>query len=169
MGADFTSQVSQTLHDEHSATVALFERLDQLLGRHSRNNPPDVADPGVARLMRDLVTWVEAEIGRHFDFEEKELFAYLNRRGDEEIAAHLMEDHRVIRPVGARIGALARAAASQSLHEAQWDEFRRSGLQLCERIRAHVQEEEMALLPAVDDAIDPDTDARLYQEYADTL
>jgi len=27
----------------------------------------------------------------------------------------------------------------------------------------------MALLPAIEDAMDPDTDARLYQEYADTL
>ena len=32
----FTNRISQTLHEEHCATVALMERLEQLLARHRR-------------------------------------------------------------------------------------------------------------------------------------
>ena len=36
----FTNRISQTLHDEHGATVALMERLEQLLARGRRAGPP---------------------------------------------------------------------------------------------------------------------------------
>jgi hemerythrin-like domain-containing protein len=166
---DFNNRVCQTLHDEHSATLDLFGRLEQLLGRHKRGEPADSADPGVARLMGDLTTWIDAEIGRHFDFEEHELFAYLNEHGDAALGTSLTGDHRVIRPLGAQVGALAREASKRSLAPAEWSEFWRLSQELCGQINAHVQKEEMALLPAIEDAMDPDTEARLYQEYVDTL
>ncbi|HUI95209.1 MAG TPA: hemerythrin domain-containing protein [Xanthobacteraceae bacterium] len=166
---DFTNRVCQSLHDEHMATLALFERVEQLLARHKRADPPDAADAGVARLLRDVSTWVDTEINRHFDFEEKELFTFLDERGDKSLGTSLTDEHGVIRPLGARLGALSREAAGRPFDPAIWDEFWRSGQELSERIRSHVQKEEMALLPAIEDAMDPDTDARLYQEYADTL
>jgi hemerythrin-like domain-containing protein len=166
---DFTNRVCQSLHDEHMATLALFERIEQLLGRHKRTAPPDAADPGVARLLRDLRTWVDTEIKRHFDFEEDELFTYLEEHGDNALGSSLTGEHRVIRPLGARLGILAQEAADRPFNAAKWDEFWRSGQELCERIRGHVQKEEMALLPAIEDAMDPDTDARLYQEYMDSM
>ena len=52
---------------------------------------------------------------------------------------------------------------------AEWTEFRRLGQELCEAIQAHVQKEEMALLPVLEDEMDPDTEARLYQQYVDTM
>jgi hemerythrin-like domain-containing protein len=166
---DFTNRVCQTLHDEHMATAALFDRLGVLLGRHKRGAPPDAADPGVARLMRDLRTWVDTEIKRHFDFEENELFTYLTEHGDDALATSLTGEHQVIRPLGTRLAALAHAAADQPIDAAAWDEFWRLGQELCERIHGHVQKEEMALLPAIEDAMDPDTEARLYQEYVDSM
>src|SRR5450631_4608377 len=54
----FTNRISQTLHDEHRATVALMERLEQLLAR-GRRSVPDKADSNVARLLSDLSTGVE--------------------------------------------------------------------------------------------------------------
>jgi hemerythrin-like domain-containing protein len=165
----FTNRVSQTLHDEHGATVALIERLEQLISRNRHGNPPNPGDPGVARLFTDLTTWVDGEINRHFTFEEDQLFTYLNALGDEDIGVHLTEEHRAIRPLGARIAALARAAGGQPIGNADWDEFRRIGQELCERTLAHVQKEEMALLPVIEDVMDPDTEARLYQEYVDTM
>jgi hemerythrin-like domain-containing protein len=166
---DFTNRVCQSLHDEHMATLALFERVEQLLGRHKRSAPPDAADPGVARLMRDVRTWVDTEIKRHFDFEEDELFTYLDEHGDNALGASLTDEHKVIRPLGSRLGELAQEAADRPFDAAKWDEFWRSGQELAERIRGHVQKEEMALLPAIEDAMDPDTDARLYQEYMDSM
>jgi hypothetical protein len=34
---------------------------------------------------------------------------------------------------------------------------------------AHVQKEEMALLPVIEDNMDPETEARLYQEYVENV
>jgi hemerythrin-like domain-containing protein len=166
---NFNNRVTQTLHDEHRDTIALVERLEQLISRNRRDSPPDVGEPGVARLLTDLTAWAEGEFTRHFGFEEEQLFKYLEALGDGAIGAHLTDEHRAMRPLGARIAILAREASGQPFDDAKWDEFRRLGLELCDRMLAHVQKEEMALLPILDDAMDADTDARLYQEYVDTI
>ena len=67
-----------------------------------------------------------------------------------------------------RIAALARDAAVQGFDGAGWDEFRRSGQELCERMLAHVQKEEMALLPLLEESMDADTEARLLEDYLET-
>jgi len=51
---------------------------------------------------------------------------------------------------------------------AGWDEFRRRGQELCERLLAHVQKEEMALLPLIEESMDADTEARLLHDYVET-
>ena len=61
----FTNRISQTLHEEHSATIALMERLEQTIGRRQ---PMTVVDAGAARLLRDLVAAIDADTMRHFDF-----------------------------------------------------------------------------------------------------
>ncbi|MGA7426785.1 MAG: hemerythrin domain-containing protein, partial [Rhodoplanes sp.] len=72
----FSNRISQTLHEEHRATVALMERLDGLIASN-RRRPPDAAAPATAQLLRELAGGVEAEVNRHFDFEEQYLFTYL--------------------------------------------------------------------------------------------
>ena len=74
---NFNNQISQKLHDEHAATVALMERLEQLLARGRRAGPPDTADGSVARLLSDLSTGLENDVDRHFIFEEDHVFNYL--------------------------------------------------------------------------------------------
>lgn len=160
----FTNRISQTLHEEHRATVALMERLEQLIARH-RRHPPDARDGAVAGLLRDLSVSLEGEVQRHFAFEEDRLFAYLSEIGDETIGAHLTDEHRVIRPIGVHIAALARAAAAHGFSGESWEEFRRTGQELCERLLAHVQKEEMALLPLLEDSMDAETESRLLREY----
>jgi hemerythrin-like domain-containing protein len=163
----FTNRISQTLHEEHCATVALMERLEQLIARHRREQP-DTGDRSVMQLLADLSTGVEAEVQRHFAFEEERLFTYLGAIGDEAIGAHLTDEHTVMRPLGIRLAALAREAAVRGFDSASWDEFRRSGQELCERMLAHVQKEEMALLPLLEDNMDAETEARLLQDYLET-
>ena len=106
---------------------------------------------------------------RHFDFEEDQLFTYLNGTGDEAIGALLTDEHRVIRPLGAEVAKLAREAAAQGFDEATWSKFRRPAQELCQRLLAHVEKEEMALLPLLQDAMDADTEARLLDEYLERL
>lgn len=66
----------------------------------------------VAPFLRELSTGVEAEVKRHFDFEENHLFAFLATLGDRAIGDHLTDEHSAMRPLGERIAALTRAAES---------------------------------------------------------
>ncbi len=43
----------------------------------------------------------------------------------------------------------------------------RRGQELSDRVLAHVQKEEMSLLPVIEENMDPKTEARLYQEYVE--
>ena len=168
MSFTFNNRISQTLHEEHRATVALMERLEQLIARH-RRGPPAADDRGVAQLLSDLSTGVEAEVQRHFAFEEERLFTYLAAVGDDAIGAHLTDEHAAMRPLGVRIAALARDAAARGFDAGSWEEFRRLGQELCERMLAHVQKEEMALLPLIEDSMDAETEARLLQDYLESV
>jgi hemerythrin-like domain-containing protein len=167
MSLAFSNRVSQTLHEEHRATVALMERLEQFIARH-RRGPPAPDDRGVKELLADLSTAVEAEVQRHFAFEEERLFPYLAAVGDAAIGAHLTDEHAAMRPLGVRIAALARTAAACGFDAGSWEEFRRSGQELCERMLAHAQKEEMALLPLIEDSMDAETEARLVQDYLES-
>jgi hemerythrin-like domain-containing protein len=163
----FTNRISQTLHQEHQATVALMERLEQLLMRHRRGAAPDANDRAVAQLLTDLSVALTAEVERHFAFEENQLFPYLEAIGDAAIGLHLADEHSAIRPLGARLASLARDASARGFDAGQWEEFSRVGRELYERLLMHVQKEEMALLPLLDEAMDGDTEARLYEEYVE--
>jgi len=164
----FTNRISQTLHEEHRATIALMERLELLIARH-RRSPPDVNDRAVRQLLSDLSAGVAAEVQRHFDFEEHQLFGYLVAIGDSTIGAHLTDEHSAMRPVGIRLSEMARDAAERGFDEMTWNEFRRLGGELCERMLAHIQKEEMALLPLFEDNMDSETEARLYQDYVENV
>ena len=164
----FTNGVSQALHEEHQATIALMERLEQFIARHRRDGTPDAGDTAAARLLSDLATSMENEVQRHFAFEEERLFTYLNTLGNEAIGAHLTDEHAVLRPIGARLARLAREAAATGFDAAKWVEFRQTGQELCERLRAHVQKEEMALLPLIEESMDAETEAQFLKEYRET-
>jgi hemerythrin-like domain-containing protein len=161
----FANPVSRTLHDEHGATVALMERLEQLLARFRRGGMPDARDAVVAQLLADLAVGVAAEVQRHFAFEEERLFTYLAANGDEAIGAHLTDEHGAIRPLGTAVARLAGAAAARGFDPASWQEFHRLGRELVERMLAHVQKEEMALLPLIEEGMDAETAERLLREY----
>ncbi len=161
----FSNRISQTLHDEHQATVALMERLEQLIVRHRR--APPLKDRSVAQLLEDLSRELGADIERHFAFEESRLFTYLDAIGDAAIGAHLTDEHATMRPLGTELAALARNARDKGFDAPGWDEFRRIGGELCERMLAHVQKEEMALLPLLEESMDDETEVRLYESYVE--
>jgi len=165
----YRNRISQMLQEEHRSTVGLMERLERFIARHRRGGPPDVAERGVAPLLADLSTAMQTEVQRHFAFEEEHLFSYLSDMGDDAIGTHLTDEHTAIRPIGIRMAEMARAAATQGFDQASWEEFRRLGLELCERMLAHVQKEEMALLPLIEESMDADTEERLHEEYSATV
>jgi hemerythrin-like domain-containing protein len=161
----YRNRICQKLHDEHAATVSTMEQIENMIAKY-RNEAPTLNDSDVL-LLRGIAANVELEVSPHFDFEEQHLFAFLEEMGDAAIGSHLASEHEAMRPLGSRLALLARAAAHDGFSADAWTEFRRVGAELAERMLVHVQKEEMALLPLLEEAMDTATEARLVEAYID--
>jgi hemerythrin-like domain-containing protein len=154
----FSRQVSQALDDEHRSNLELLGRAERVFARAD--------DPEASQLAGRLVRHLEHEIGRHFGFEEDELFPRMADAGDGDLAAMLCEEHDTIRAVAEELLPLARAAAAGPLSAGDAGTLRRLVLEIVERQVAHIQKETMALLPLLDDLLDEDVDRELAFAYA---
>ena len=163
---NFSNRICQTLHDEHLTNIALLQRVGQLLaqGRDPPNN-----DQPVQRLLSDLDSGMANEVKRHFDFEERALFAYLDSIGESAIGAHLTQEHSMLRPLIAQLCETAHATKEHGFNAESWNQFRRLGAELCGQLSAHIHKEEMALLPLIEENMDPETEIRLYQDYMENV
>ncbi len=160
------THVARSLHDEHMATLALLARLEALLGRHGPAMEPDAAAAPVAALLRELARAVALELGPHFTFEESHLFPLLADSGAQEMVALLTAEHAELLPSARRLAELAHQGQAQGFGPARWAEFHALGATLAGALAAHVEKEEMGLLPALDALLDAETDGRLAMEYA---
>ena len=161
---NFQNRVCQKLNEEHATVIALLEALGQTIARH-RDSAPNAKDPIVAKVLGDLAAELPGEVERHFAFEEAKLFPYLKAAGNEAIGAHLTYEHTIIRPIGAALVKLIGEVRGNGFDAARWAEFRHLGQQLINSLVPHALKEDMALLPMLEDSMDADTEARLYQEY----
>lgn len=161
---NFSTQTSHALHEDHRAILDLLGRTEQALVRAPRGDA--ARPPELMKLMAALGRSLEHDIDRHFGFEERELFPRLNEAGDAAITALLFEEHEAIRAVAQELLPLASAAAAGTLDGAGWDLLKRDALEMVERQVAHIQKEEMALLPILDDLLDDETDRQLAFDYA---
>ena len=153
----FNRQTSLRLHEEHLATVQLWNRLEQAIVTRA-------PEAELLELLRRCTAALDEEVTRHFDFEERELFPRLADAGEGDIAELLSEEHETIR------GAARSLRELLALGEPDATAMRRLralGLELAERLVAHVQKEEMALLPALEDLLDEETDRELALAYAE--
>ena len=155
-----TGQVSHVLDTEHRSNLDLLGRVEQALARAGD------AQGEFARLAPAFVRLIEQDIGRHFGFEENELFPRMADAGEGDIAELLREEHEAIREVAAEVLPLARGAAAGTLDSAGFAALRRGASELVERQVAHIQKETMALLPLLDDLLDDDLDRTLAFAYA---
>ena len=161
---NFSRQTSHALHEEHRANLDLLGRVEQALARAPRGDA--VRSPELVKLVLALARNLEQDLDRHFGFEERELFPRMSEAGDGEIALLLTEEHEAIREVAQELLPLIRAAGAGSADGALWDALKRSALEMVERQVAHIQKEEMALLPLLDDLLDDETDRQLAFDYA---
>ncbi len=159
------SRICQTLREEHRCTGLFVERLQAMLGRHP-SAPPDRADGLAAGVLRDLPSALGAELSRHFDFEEESLFPLLAAEGAPAIGQHLTEAHLQMRPLLARLLAVGATSLATGFDVARWSEFRIAAGDLCGQLLAHVEMEDMVLLPLLEENLDPVEDAALYDVYA---
>lgn len=158
--------ITRMIHDEHVGTIALVERIERLLGRAKPSAPPPAGDAEASRLFRDLDKSLGREVGRHFDFEQARLFPRLSGGGDSDIAMLLTDEHDGIREVAGGLLGLAKEFGAAGPGAEAWARFHRLAREYVERQISHIQKEEMALLPMLDDAIDEETDAQLAAEFA---
>jgi hemerythrin-like domain-containing protein len=158
----YANRISQTLHEEHRATIALMERLEDAIRRKA---PPPATDP----LLGDLVIAIDADTIRHFDFEEQHLFPLLESVGDQLIGDHLTEEHSAMRPLAEKLKAISHAAQQNGFDADRWREFQQTGAGFAQRMLIHVQKEEMALLPLIDGTMDGETEMRLCAVYGATV
>jgi iron-sulfur cluster repair protein YtfE (RIC family) len=157
-----TTQVGRMLDEEHRANLELLSRMEQAIGR------APALTPQITRLLLEFAHAMEHDIGRHFRFEEEQLFPRIADAGDGAMAALLQEEHEAIREAAAELVPLAREAAAGTIDEEGWDRLRLVTLELVERQVSHIQKETMALLPTLEDVLDPVTDGELALDYAAT-
>jgi hemerythrin-like domain-containing protein len=157
VGMSFIHRVTRMLHDEHMASVAMLNDLEGLLAASGRT-APDTSAAAVADTLAAIADVIEGEVTSHFAFEEEQLFTRLAEFGDDAIGQHLSEEHRAILPLGQALARMARTALTDGFTPEIWDRFRSRAGELVERMLAHIQKEEMALLPILDDVLDTETD-----------
>jgi hemerythrin-like domain-containing protein len=153
---NFRNRICQTLHDEHLANIALLQRIGQLLAAQGRA-PPD-NNQAVQRLLSDLGSGMASEVKRH-------LFTYLDSVGESAIGAHLTEEHSILRPLIAQLCEIARTTRECGFDAGSWNEFQHLGAEVCGQLSAHIQKEEIALLPLIEENMDSETEIQLYQDY----
>ncbi|MEZ5738569.1 MAG: hemerythrin domain-containing protein [Burkholderiaceae bacterium] len=161
---EFQRQVSRTLDTEHRSNLELLGRVELAFARAPRQGA--ASDPELVKICAAFGRMISEDIGRHFDFEEQQLFPLMNESGEGDIAELLIEEHDAIREVAAEILPLTQAAAKGSLDDAGFEALKRGALEMVERQVAHIQKETMALLPLLDDLLDEDTDQELVLAYA---
>lgn len=154
----FNRQTSLRLHEEHLATVQLWSRLEQTIVTRA-------PEAELLESLRRCSAALDDEVTRHFHFEERELFTRLAESGEGDIAELLAEEHETIRTAARSLRELLRLGQPDA---AALQQLRALGLELAERLVAHVQKEEMALLPALEDLLDEETDRELALAYAET-
>ncbi len=163
---NFSRRTAQLLHEDHQATIVIIEALDQMIAQ-ARKTPPDVTDPTVQATLKRAASAIRDEVSNHFTFEETELFTRLEDLGDVGIAAHLREEHAALLPLGNQVADRAAQALESGFTPDQWRDFHSYAGELIERMFAHIQKEEMALLPMLDELLDDETDLELSTRYGE--
>jgi hemerythrin-like domain-containing protein len=163
---ELRKQMTRRLHDEHEAVFSLLARVTRAFGGRAADSMPDLAAPSWSALLRDLQVALEFEIAGHFDIEERELFPLLVEAGASDMVGVLDDEHKAIRAVAAPLNELLQKSRNAALDAAGWRALRALGLDLCERLEAHAHKEEIAMLPALETALDDERDRELIAAYA---
>lgn len=162
---EYTRATARAMHEDHMAVLGLLERLDQLLVRHSGDTLPDCTQGDARLLLNDLKAAVHSEITSHFDFEEKSLFPIICEAGADDMADILKTEHSVLLPLGSQLADMAGTASLKGFTRESWMAFRQTAGAFVEGLSGHVDKEEMALVPALEEILDEQQDMELITSY----
>ena len=150
---------SRILHDDHMATIALMSEVERVV--LSRQTVPVQSDQETGRFIDRLCKTLNGEIAGHFDYEEASVFPVLAEYGMADLGDLLIEEHHVIRNAMNDVVAGAGAARAGGFSPQTWGSFRRLCGELVERLTSHIEKEERALIPEMEDALTPEIDSEL--------
>jgi iron-sulfur cluster repair protein YtfE (RIC family) len=163
---DFSRQTNRKLYEEHAATIDLMARIERMFGGRAGAFPPPAGDSNWPAFARTVLGALEVEVARHFEFEERDLFPRLEEAGAADLVALLLEEHEAIRGVARPLAERLRASLAGTSQPADWQAMKTLGLELADRLASHAQMEDGALLPALEDVLDEETDRELLFAYA---
>ena len=153
---------SRRLHEEHMTVLALLGQLERVLAGRAGAWPPPPGDADWRAFAAKLGGALSHEVAVHFALEEDALFGRLRDAGSGDLADLLQEEHATIRAVVAELLPLcAQSVAEHGLGAGGWKTLRLRGLELAERLAAHIDKEELSLVPAVEELLDEETDREL--------
>jgi hemerythrin-like domain-containing protein len=161
---DAKTDIGETLHLEHLHTLAFTNALEARVS--DRNRPLNPADAADAALIDDLIAVVDADIHRHFQFEEEVLFPRVNDAGLSEVTAMLVEEHDMIRTMADELRSLALSARNAGPDPAQWAEFRGVAMDFIHAEMFHIQKEEMGVIRSLSVILSADATRELAAQYA---
>jgi hemerythrin-like domain-containing protein len=164
MSNDLRRQVTQAMHEEHMATLDLLGRLERAVAA-SNAVPPDAGQQSTRDLLHALLSNLEHEVTRHFDFEETRLFPVLVSGGKGNLAAILRHEHEAIRAYTPKLLDMARRALATGLASGEWDSFRHYAVALIAQHHAHMRREESEMIPALEQLVDAERDWELWNGY----
>jgi hypothetical protein len=151
--------ISRRLHEDHMNALGLLEQFERILtGRHG-SWPPPPEDAAWRTFAAKLTGALVDEVDSHFTLEEDTLFGPLTAAGDGDLVGLLLEEHATIRAVvGELLPLCALTTRGGTVEAGTWQAIRMHGLELTERLSAHINKEEMSLVPAVEELPNDETD-----------
>lgn len=153
----FRFSASRILHEEHMASLVLLSEVEN--AAIGRQEPPAPGDAAAQNIVRRLMNALAGEVTHHFDFEEDALFPWLTQHGDGDLVELLEEEHVVLREVFRDVETRAANGLKDGFSPQDWSAFRRLCGELVERLKSHIEKEERALVPALENSLTPDADA----------
>lgn len=165
MADELRRQVTQAMHAEHMATLELLRQLERAIAASNDSAPLDASQPAMRELLHALLSNLEHEVTRHFDFEERKLFPVLEAGGKGELAGILRHEHGAIRAYTPKLLKIARRALAKGLAADEWGSFRHYAMALIAHHDSHMQREESEMIPALEALVDAQRDWELWSGY----
>jgi hemerythrin-like domain-containing protein len=157
--------LSQLLHREHLETLAVAGELEARVDDR-RAGPINVGDEADRAQLQALIHMAEADIGRHYRFEEEVLFPKLAAAGLGPMVEVLVMEHDSVRAIVVPLRATAEAALADGFTKATWSTFRDGVFDLINSVSFHIQKEELGVIRQLATVLGVDADRDLGRLYA---
>ena len=90
---NLTFSLCISLHEDHTTTLGLLERLEAMLTPKSAQAVPDTGDTALRTMLSDVVSVLQTEVTSHFAFEEENLFPRFAEELDGFVPEMLRGEH----------------------------------------------------------------------------